>query len=229
MAFNGGEGGINARPTHEEELAAHEQHTAPLAAQTEHEHVASQTRANFASENHGRPAIAATSKPGDFSARSAVPAKAAGAEYHAPAMSPKEARGPATTANGNRSFTPPNKNEGANAAANRGKEANTNNNNRNENMSRTNATRPSETRPTETRPNETKPNATRNNEAKPSETRPAETHTNATRANESRPESRPSESKPASRPASSPKQPKQNNKKSAPPKGEAKHEGGKRR
>ncbi len=115
IAFNGGEGGVMVRPTPQEEAAEHEQHTAPLAAQTEHEHLASQNRQNFASENQGRPAIAATAKPGDFSSRSAVPARAAGAEYHAPAISPKEARGPSTVANkgssssneGFRSFTPP--------------------------------------------------------------------------------------------------------------------------
>ncbi len=110
-AFNGGEGGIVAHPTPQEEAAAHEQHTAPLAAQTEHEHMASQNHANFASENHGRPAIAATAKPGDFSSHSAVAARSAGGEYHAPAMSPKEAHAStpaaANKSNESRPFTPP--------------------------------------------------------------------------------------------------------------------------
>ena len=113
-AFNGGAGGVQATPTAAERAAMNEQHTAPLASQTEHEHMASQNHANFASENHGRPAIAATSKPGDFSSHSAVAARAAGGEYHAPAMSPKEARA-SSPAGGNRggsnegfrSFTPP--------------------------------------------------------------------------------------------------------------------------
>jgi hypothetical protein len=69
-SFNG-PGGIEARPTSEEERFAHEQHTPALAAQTEHEHAASQNRALFASENHGRPAIAATARPGEFSGRDA--------------------------------------------------------------------------------------------------------------------------------------------------------------
>ena len=90
-AFNG-QGGVTARATPQEEAAAREQHTAPLAEQTQHEHLASQNKANFASENHGRPAVAATAKAGDFGSRSAVPARSAGAEYHAPAMSPKQAR-----------------------------------------------------------------------------------------------------------------------------------------
>jgi len=95
-AFNGGEGGVRAEPTAEERVAEHEQHTEALASQTEHERVASQSRQNFASENHGRPAVAATARPGDFSERSAVAAHSAGGEYHEPAMSPKEARGPST-------------------------------------------------------------------------------------------------------------------------------------
>jgi hypothetical protein len=68
VAFNG-PGGIAARPTRQEEAYGREPHTAALAAQTEHEHAASQNRQLFASENHGRPAIAATAKPGEFSAR----------------------------------------------------------------------------------------------------------------------------------------------------------------
>jgi hypothetical protein len=92
VAFNGGEGGIAVHATAQEEAYGREPHQAPLAAQTEHEHAASQNRAMFASENHGAPAVAATARPGEFSGRGVVGAKAAGAPYHAPAMSPKEAR-----------------------------------------------------------------------------------------------------------------------------------------
>jgi hypothetical protein len=142
-SFNGGEGGIAARPSPQEEAAEHEHHMAPIAAQQQHETLAAQNRQNFASENHGRPAIAATSKAGDFSSRSAVPARAAGGEYHAPAMSPREARGPSTPGNagagnhpggatpekgpangGFRPFTPPSSNGGANAGANAGNKTN---------------------------------------------------------------------------------------------------------
>ena len=131
VAFNGGEGGIAARPTPEEERYANETHTPALAAQTEHEHMASQNHDNFANVNHGRPSVAATARAGDFSGRSAIPARAAGGEYHAPAMSPKEARGPAEANNrpaaqgrsndGFRSFTPPsNNNRGNTGNQNRG-------------------------------------------------------------------------------------------------------------
>src|SRR5579863_10122462 len=140
VAFNGGEGGLQARPTHEEEVAEHEHHTAPLAAQTQHEHAASQNRQNFASENHGRPAIAATARPGEFSGRGVVSARAAGGTYHAPAMSPREARGPSGPAVSRnnaeprshlaRPVTPPVKN---NARENGARENNARENNNREN------------------------------------------------------------------------------------------------
>ena len=114
VAFNGGSGGVQARATAQEERYAREPHQAALASQVQHEHAAAQNRQNFASENHGRPAVAATARPGDFSSRSAVSARSSGGEYHAPAMSPREARGSAPTGNrggskdGFRPFTPPN-------------------------------------------------------------------------------------------------------------------------
>jgi hypothetical protein len=132
VAFNGGEGGVVARPNPQEEAAEHEQHTPPLAEQTQHEHLASQNRQNFASENHGRPAVAATARAGDFSSRSAVPARSAGAEYHAPAMSPQEARGPSTPAatkvnsnDGFRSFTPPAKSNASSGSGGESRPENT--------------------------------------------------------------------------------------------------------
>jgi len=66
VSFNGGTGGINARPNSAELAAEHEHHVAPTAMQTQHEHTASTNRALLASENHGKPAIAATTKPGEF-------------------------------------------------------------------------------------------------------------------------------------------------------------------
>jgi hypothetical protein len=98
VSYNGGTGGVEAKPTAQEQAAANEPHTAPVASQTQQETLASQNKQNFASVNQGKPAIAATAKAGDFSSRSAVPARAAGAEYHAPAISPKEARGPSIPA-----------------------------------------------------------------------------------------------------------------------------------
>jgi YXWGXW repeat-containing protein len=99
VAFNGGHGGVVVRPTPQQESYAHERHVPPVAAQTQQAHAASQNRAFFASTNHGRPAVAATARPGEFSGRGVVAAKAAGAAYHPPAMSPKEARAAAPAEN----------------------------------------------------------------------------------------------------------------------------------
>ena len=91
-SFNG-PGGIEARATAQEEAYGRERHTEALAAQTEHERAASQNRALFASENHGRPEIAATARPGEFSGHNVERAREAGEPYHEPKMSPQEARG----------------------------------------------------------------------------------------------------------------------------------------
>ena len=96
VAFNGGEGGVRARPTPEQERFAHEHHTEPLPAQRQQVAAASRNRALLASQNHGRPAIAATAKPGDFKSH-VIAAKAAGGAYRPPAISPREARVNRTT------------------------------------------------------------------------------------------------------------------------------------
>src|SRR6202167_297959 len=75
-SFNG-PGGVSAKPTAAQETYAHEQHTPPTAAQTEHQHAAASDRSQFASVNHGKPAVAATAKPGEFKGAGVVPAKAA--------------------------------------------------------------------------------------------------------------------------------------------------------
>lgn len=72
VSFNGGTGGTIARPTAQEETWAHEQHIPPTTTQTQHVQAASTNRSLFASVNHGKPAIAATSKPGDFSGHGVV-------------------------------------------------------------------------------------------------------------------------------------------------------------
>ena len=61
-SFNGGPGGINRAANANELRASHESHIQATSAQMSHEHTASTNRANFASENHGRPATAAMSR-----------------------------------------------------------------------------------------------------------------------------------------------------------------------
>lgn len=83
-SYNGGPGGMEARPRLEDQLAARERHIAPVRAQTEQINEARQKRELRASVNRGRPPIAATGHPGEFSGREVMAAREAGAPYHAP-------------------------------------------------------------------------------------------------------------------------------------------------
>lgn len=78
VSFNGGPGGASGRPTLAEEAAAHDRHIQGTRAQFEHEHMASANRAQLASVNHGRPAVAASPRPGVFNGRGVVEARATG-------------------------------------------------------------------------------------------------------------------------------------------------------
>jgi len=81
VAYNGGAGGLTARATAQEEEWAHERHVAATSVQVEHVRSASTNRELFESANHGRPAIAATARPGEFSGGGVVRASAAAPEY----------------------------------------------------------------------------------------------------------------------------------------------------
>jgi hypothetical protein len=72
-SYNGGRDGINARPTHEQEKWGHEHHFEATGLQRGHERDAGRNRGFLASENHGRPAIAATSRPREFHGQEARP------------------------------------------------------------------------------------------------------------------------------------------------------------
>jgi hypothetical protein len=85
VSYNGGPGGIDRRPRPEEEMAQHERHIAPVEAQTRHFEQARTNRELHASFNQGRPPIAATGRPGEFSGHETVAAREAGAPYHPPA------------------------------------------------------------------------------------------------------------------------------------------------
>ena len=84
VSYNGGNGGISARPTPQQESVAHERHIAPVAAQTQHAQEARTNPEQRAAVNHGTPAVAATPKPGAFNDRAAVHAKPTGTPYNAP-------------------------------------------------------------------------------------------------------------------------------------------------
>ncbi len=71
VSYNGGNGGIGARPRAEEMAAARERHTPATALQTQHENLASANRAQFYSVNHGNPSVAASPRPTAFHGGSA--------------------------------------------------------------------------------------------------------------------------------------------------------------
>jgi len=95
VSYNGGNGGINARPTPQEQAVAHERHVPPVAAQAQHAQAARSNPDLRASVNHGKPPVAATPKPGVFNDSAVVPAKEAGAPYNPPAN--RAVPGPSTS------------------------------------------------------------------------------------------------------------------------------------
>lgn len=85
ISYNGGPGGIVARPTAQEEAYARERHVGPVAAQVQHMNTARGNPQLRASANHGKPPIAATGRPGEFSGRDVAAAREAGGAYNPPA------------------------------------------------------------------------------------------------------------------------------------------------
>ena len=77
ISYNGGTGGVVARPTPQQESFANEHHVGPVAAQTQHVQAARNNPELRASANHGVPPIAATAKPADSKQASLPPDKQA--------------------------------------------------------------------------------------------------------------------------------------------------------
>jgi hypothetical protein len=62
VSYNGGRGGVAARPRPQEQQAMRERHVQPTGAQLTHQRAASRDRSQFASVNHGRPSTAAMNR-----------------------------------------------------------------------------------------------------------------------------------------------------------------------
>jgi len=84
VSYNGGNGGVNVRATQQEEQASRERHVGQVAAQNQQIQSARSNHELRATENHGRPPIAATSRPGSFSGGGVVAAREGG-NYNPPA------------------------------------------------------------------------------------------------------------------------------------------------
>lgn len=81
VSYNGGRGGVIAQPNRFERQYAGERHIEATGTQAQHEHMASTNRSLLASNNHGRPSIAATSRAGEFSGRNVVAARQVNSGY----------------------------------------------------------------------------------------------------------------------------------------------------
>ncbi len=82
-SFNG-PGGVPVRPTREELAVPSERRVPPTAEQEHQMRVALGDPKQRASENHGRPPVAATVRPGEFAGRGAIGASRAGTGYREP-------------------------------------------------------------------------------------------------------------------------------------------------
>jgi WXXGXW repeat (2 copies) len=84
VSYNGGNGGLAAHPSPEDEVAARDRHLPPVAVQTQHTQAARSTPELRASANYGKPPVAATPKPGALKDHEVVAAREAGAPYNSP-------------------------------------------------------------------------------------------------------------------------------------------------
>ena len=66
ISYNGGPGGVRARPTPAQLAVARERHVSATAEQRRHVAAAAKNPAMALAQNHGHPAIAATSRPAQF-------------------------------------------------------------------------------------------------------------------------------------------------------------------
>ena len=114
VSYNGGNGGVNVRPTPQEEAARNERHVGPVAAQTQHVQAARSNRELRASQNYGKPPIAATQRPGAFSGNAIVSAKEGG-RYNPP---PNRGANNRATNNPDRPVNNPNQPSGASRSEN---------------------------------------------------------------------------------------------------------------
>ena len=89
VAYNGGPGGITARPAAGEMTAEHERHITATGLQQQHQNLARQNRAQFASVNHGRPSVMASARPAQFHAQ---PAERPGGAAARPSRTPSANR-----------------------------------------------------------------------------------------------------------------------------------------
>lgn len=98
VSYNGGHGGLSARPTAQQRTWASQRHVQPTTVQTQQRNVAMRNPAQRFKANQGRPAVFATQRPGNFNGPHAV--RASAPANHRVIAAPERAR--PTTAAANR-------------------------------------------------------------------------------------------------------------------------------
>ena len=88
VSYNGGQGGITARPTSEQLLTAREHHLPPPPEQVRHVQAAARDPSLLLSNNRGHPAVAATSSPALFRGPGVVAARPGNPIQAAPVRGP---------------------------------------------------------------------------------------------------------------------------------------------
>jgi hypothetical protein len=172
-SYNGGTGGVMARPNATEMAADRDRHIPATSMQGEHEHAASSNRAMLASENHGAPAIAATPRPGAFSGPGVVAAHPSSANFNQGRAATEGGRNTAMqtdrppSARTNVSASGTNMNH-TNAVQNNAPQANT--------------AHPNTVTPNNTHPNQPNPNAAHPNSGQPNHSHPNAEHSHTEKA-----------------------------------------------
>jgi hypothetical protein len=100
VSFNGGTGGIQAQASAQELAAANEHHIGPTNEQLQHHQLAAKNPDLKFKHNQGKPAIAATSKAGDFSKGHTFAAKSGGSVPKPASQKAKNAPGSSKHAEG---------------------------------------------------------------------------------------------------------------------------------
>jgi hypothetical protein len=200
VSYNGGNGGISARPTAQQESVAREKHVAPVAAQTQHAQAARTDPEQRASVNHGTPAVAATPKPGAFTDRAAVHAKPTGTPYVAPVRA--AAQPPANTPHPAKNAAPTDRPQPKNQPEPNKAEPNKAEPNKPEpSKAEPNKAEPNKPEPNKPEPNKPEPNKAEPNKAEPSKPEPNKPEPNKPEPNKS---PAPNRSEPTQRPLTPP-------------------------
>jgi len=111
VSYNGGPGGVTAQPTPQQQAFAQQRQVNMTPAQAQHEQSARGDRQLLAAVNHGKPVIAATTKPAELHGHGVVPATSAAPYNPPPRSASSNASPPSNARSGNSAPSAPGRNE----------------------------------------------------------------------------------------------------------------------